>query len=107
MINSGGTGGAFNNTTKDDIMDIRKIRLLYKGYSIVAEYWWNDNGNLFITGIEYQNSTQALMFLHEAFNADPSLYDDLEKAIYDAVVMSEMDTAELDRVAKNLQQWEA
>ena len=81
------------------------IQFKFKGYTLIAEYFYADDHTFHLVGIEFANPTQALMFLHEAMREDSSFFDNLERAIHDAVIQAEMDGVELERASKNANQW--
>lgn len=78
------------------------IQFKFKGYTLIAEYFYNDDHTFHLVGIEFANPTQALMFVAESTGEE---LDQIEKAAEDAVEQRELDHHEYVKARDKLESW--
>lgn len=78
------------------------IQFKFKGYTLIAEYFYTDDHTFHLVGIEFANPTQALMFVAESTGGE---LDNIEKATEDAVEQRELDQHEYNKARDALDKW--
>jgi len=83
-------------------MNLHSIRIKHGDYWIDAEYCYKDDGSVLLTGLQFENPTQTLMFLYE--NA-LGVIDSIDKQVCTLVVQRERDEQEYKVARDRLEQW--
>jgi hypothetical protein len=81
---------------------IETIRFTFKGYPLNAEYFYTEDHKFHLVGIEFDNPTQALMFVAESTGDE---VDQIEKAVESAVEQWELDRHEYQKARDKLESW--